>query len=74
MKAESKSGSSGTWQQVRKADSSDSSSDVEECSLQQMIAEAAYYHAERRGFGPDNEMSDWLLAEQDIESSRSNNL
>jgi hypothetical protein len=33
-----------------------------------MIAEAAYFHAERRGFAPDNEMSDWLQAEVDVEA------
>lgn len=34
---------------------------------EQMIAEAAYFRAERRGFAPGNEMSDWLEAESDIE-------
>lgn len=37
------------------------------CPREQMIAEAAYYHAERRGFAPGNEMSDWLQAEADVE-------
>ncbi len=32
-----------------------------------MIAEAAYYRAEQRGFAPGNEMSDWLQAEADVE-------
>ncbi|QCW83335.1 sterol desaturase family protein [Methylotuvimicrobium buryatense] len=31
-----------------------------------MIAEAAYFKAEKRGFEPGNEMYDWLEAEQDI--------
>lgn len=31
-----------------------------------MIAEAAYYKAERRGFKPGNEMLDWLEAEREI--------
>jgi hypothetical protein len=35
---------------------------------EQMIAEAAYYRAEQRGFAPGNEMSDWLQAEADVES------
>lgn len=39
----------------------------EDCPREQMIAEAAYYRAERRGFVPGNEMSDWLQAEADIE-------
>lgn len=37
------------------------------CPREQMIAEAAYYLAEQRGFVPGNEVSDWLLAEADVE-------
>lgn len=37
---------------------------------QQMIAEAAYFHAERRGFAPGNEMSDWLQAEAQVAGLR----
>jgi hypothetical protein len=33
-----------------------------------MIAEAAYFHAERRGFKPENDLADWLKAESDVES------
>ncbi len=33
-----------------------------------MIAEAAYYHAERRGFAPGNETQDWLRAEAEIDA------
>jgi hypothetical protein len=32
-----------------------------------MIAEAAYYRAERRGFEPGRELEDWLAAEGDIQ-------
>lgn len=32
-----------------------------------MIAEAAYYLAERRGFAPGYELEDWLAAESEIE-------
>lgn len=32
-----------------------------------MIADAAYYRAERRGFEPGYEVDDWLQAERDIE-------
>lgn len=32
-----------------------------------MIADAAYYRAERRGFTPGFELEDWLGAENDIE-------
>ncbi|MDP3875717.1 MAG: sterol desaturase family protein [Methylobacter sp.] len=31
-----------------------------------MIAEAAYYKAEKRGFGPGNELCDWLEAKSEI--------
>jgi hypothetical protein len=34
-----------------------------------MIAEAAYYLAERRGFTPGGELQDWLDAEAQIETS-----
>ena len=33
-----------------------------------MIAEAAYYRAERRGFAPGRELEDWLRAEDEIEA------
>lgn len=35
---------------------------------QQMIAEAAYYLAERRGFGAGGEVGDWLDAEVIIDA------
>ena len=34
--------------------------------LQQLIAEAAYYRAERRGFAPGQEIEDWLAAEKEV--------
>lgn len=33
-----------------------------------MVAEAAYYRAERRGFVPGDDLGDWLQAEAEIES------
>ena len=33
-----------------------------------MIAEAAYYRAEKRGFAPGMELDDWLQAEKEIEA------
>ena len=33
-----------------------------------MIEEAAYYHAEKRGFQSGHEILDWLEAEKDIDS------
>ena len=35
-------------------------------NLEQMIAVAAYYKAEKRGFYPGNELQDWLEAKSDI--------
>ncbi len=34
----------------------------------QMIAEAAYYRAEQRGFAPGGELQDWLEAEAQMEA------
>lgn len=33
---------------------------------QSLIAEAAYYRAERRGFAPGHELDDWLEAEAEL--------
>jgi hypothetical protein len=33
-----------------------------------MVAEAAYYLAERRGFAPGKALDDWLQAEDEIEA------
>ena len=38
-----------------------------DCPREQLIAEAAYFRAQQRGFAPGNELSDWLQAEADIE-------
>jgi Protein of unknown function (DUF2934) len=38
-------------------------------SLQQQIAERAYYKAAARGFEPGGELEDWLTAEAEIRSS-----
>lgn len=35
---------------------------------QQLIAQTAYFIAERRGFAPGNELEDWLQAEAEIEA------
>jgi heme oxygenase len=34
----------------------------------QMIAEAAYLRAERRGFAPGGEVADWLAAETEVDA------
>lgn len=39
-------------------------SDIED--LRAAIAEAAYYRAEKRGFEPGYDMTDWLEAEQEV--------
>jgi hypothetical protein len=43
---------------------------VEEAK-RKMIAEAAYYRAEKRGFAPGCEIDDWLAAEAEITASTS---
>jgi hypothetical protein len=47
-------------------DSADSGLATEE--LRDMIAEAAYYRAERRGFDGGFELEDWLEAEAEVRS------
>ena len=39
---------------------------VDHDAWQAMIAVAAYYQAERRGFAPGSELDDWLAAEVEI--------
>ena len=58
----------GSAKPVTGSASPESSSGNYECPREQMIAEAAYFRAEQRGFAPGNEMSDWLQAEADMES------
>ena len=36
------------------------------CNREKLIAEAAYFHAERRNFEPGWEVADWLQAEADV--------
>ncbi|TAK65028.1 MAG: DUF2934 domain-containing protein [Methylobacter sp.] len=43
-----------------------SSPSVHPVNLEVMIAEAAYYKAEKRGFRPGNELRDWLEAKSEI--------
>lgn len=33
-----------------------------------LIAEAAFYRAEKRGFAPGNEVEDWLAAESEVDA------
>lgn len=41
---------------------------LDEATRRAMIAEAAYYRAERRGFAPGFELEDWLLSENEVEA------
>ena len=34
--------------------------------LNKLIAEAAYYKAEERGFAPGHELDDWVAAESEV--------
>jgi hypothetical protein len=43
--------------------------DPERCRA--MVAEAAYFYAEHRGFGPGHEIDDWLAAEDQIRATLS---
>jgi hypothetical protein len=47
-----------------------SSSPVTAETRRLMIAEAAYYIAERRGFSAGREVEDWLLAEQQMNEAQ----
>lgn len=40
--------------------------DTSSVPFEQMIAEAAYYRAEKRGFEAGHEVEDWLAAEREI--------
>jgi hypothetical protein len=35
---------------------------------EQLIAEAPYYRAQRRGFVPGHELEDWLAAEAEVDT------
>ena len=44
---------------------------IEPARRDAMIAEAAYFLAERRGFYPGGELEDWLAAEREIDRALS---
>lgn len=56
---------------VQKSKSSESNQLIEEEDLRKMIAEAAYYHAEHRGFEGGNMDDDWYFAEAEIKAIHS---
>jgi len=39
---------------------------IDDMARREMIAVAAYYHAERRGFAPGDTLQDWIKAEAEI--------
>lgn len=43
------------------------STQPDESERQSLIAVAAYYRAERRGFAPGREVEDWLEAEREVQ-------
>jgi hypothetical protein len=49
-------------------ESSEATAPVERERRGAMIAEAAYYRAEQRGFEPGCELDDWCAAENDIDA------
>ena len=51
-----------------KANSTAAGVTVAEDVRRAMIAEAAYFHAERRGFAPGDEVQDWLKAEAEVDA------
>jgi len=61
--------SNGAAERALKSDELDSSSANTDCPIEEMIAVAAYFRAEQRGFTPGNEMSDWLEAKTEVEES-----
>jgi hypothetical protein len=44
----------------------DKAPSIQTANLDHMIAEAAYYKAEKRNFNPGNELQDWLDAKREI--------
>ncbi len=52
----------------RRVESQPASGKIEPKQRLQLIAQAAYFIAERRGFAPGNELADWLQAEAEIEA------
>ena len=56
----------GTARQPRESVDLDTVPANDAISREQLIAVAAYFRAEQRGFAPGNEISDWLDAEADV--------
>ena len=67
IESANKSAGNGPVRQASESGEPDSASGNEAGPREQLIAVAAYFRAEQRGFAPGNEMSDWLDAEADVE-------
>ena len=52
----------------RRAESQPASAKIVPEQRQDLIAQAAYFIAEKRGFAPGSELEDWLQAEAEIEA------
>jgi hypothetical protein len=63
------SGNDGSGDRDGAADSVDRAPDARATTREQMVAEAAYYHAERHGFTPEDALADWFQAENDIDGT-----
>lgn len=66
-KRESSNAGGGTCAGVQTGSSTTSAPGTSCVAREQMIAEAAYYRAEQRGFSPGLELADWLEAEAEVE-------
>lgn len=67
-KSAAKGKSNGNGSATRTRDPEAVSAESSQCPTEQMIAQAAYYIAERRGFAPNNDLADWLQAEAEVSS------
>lgn len=52
----------------RSAMTSTGGAELNEDTRRAMIAEAAYFRAERRGFAPGFELDDWLASEHELDA------
>lgn len=54
---------------TKKVETSAAGSGLDERRRLQLIAEAAYFKAESRGFAPGGETNDWLMAEREFNAA-----
>lgn len=53
---------------VKRVSAPKAASFVDPAQRASLIAKAAYYRAERRGFAPGHELADWLAAEAEVDA------